>query len=115
MIHVVNEPPDAVDAVLQIKQEVEGEMRWSEPTHCTLQMPELPSSNSPSVVDVKLQPVEDDPALTAGADTQCSMNVKSESDAAISGVSVKPERDGGDDELIVKTELGERCVMDAVN
>ena len=49
------------------------------------------------------QPVEDDPALHAGADTQCSMNMKSESHAAISGVSVKPERDGGDDELIVKT------------
>ena len=37
MAHVVYETVEAVDAVVQIKREEDGEVSWSEPTYCTVQ------------------------------------------------------------------------------
>ena len=54
MAKIVNEPPDAVDAVVQIKEEVDGELRWSKPTHCTIQLPTV-ASESDIPVDFTIQ------------------------------------------------------------
>ena len=73
MAQVVNEPPGAVDAVVQIKEEVDGELRWSEPTHCTIQLPTVASE--PDIpVDITFQPTEDDQTPSAEVNTQYSAN-----------------------------------------
>ena len=132
MAQVVNEPPDAVDAVVQIKEEVDGELRWSKPTHCTIQLPTVASE--PDIpVDFTFQPTEDDQTPSAEVNTQYSVNIKVEPDAVfhtsvqsdhedsthiVYGLQVKTEADeepsGMDTADVAKPEIheGSDCQQD---
>ena len=53
MAHVVYETVEAVDAVVQIKREEDGEVSWSEPTYCTIQPVDESKSDVTSHIEIK--------------------------------------------------------------
>ena len=87
MAHVVYETVEAVDAVVQIKREEDGEVSWSEPTYCTIQPVDESKSNVTSHIEsahdttshIEIKPHEDEGTLSGGVDySETTLSVKNE-------------------------------------
>ena len=86
LIHV---PPGHMDTVIQLAEDVESEVLWSDPNQCTIKLP-ADSSDLHTPVGLQLQSVDDGPIAADEGNMLYHTLVQAESDAVFDNTPVQP-------------------------